>query len=181
MKNRIFYFIVSFAAYQSVVANPVNLIPNFDFASSITGWTCSGTCYWSPVNATNDGTGSLAFDHANQAGATSGCFRVSASTHYTYGFKAKTSIGPAGDEFNMSCNSYTDTGCSSFENFGNPADLVVAESEWESQLYTGDLTTGASAQSANCMTGGGRNGGATNYDDFFFVPPDKIFADNFGN
>jgi len=182
MKFRSLLALASLSICTSAFADDsVNLIPNGDFASSIDGWTCDGSCSWTDQGSTNDGTGAIDVPGLGASTITSSCFSIAPQTVYDLSFDAWANIGLAGGEFDLFCYGYATTDCEQpTGNFSYTPLYYFAMGSWDSAQ--GQYDTQADELSALCEVHFSANGAEARMDHFVFTfnhQLDDIYADGF--
>jgi hypothetical protein len=161
--------------------DPVNLIPNGNFATSIDGWTCDGSCSWTDQGSANDGTGAIDIPGTGASTITSSCFPIQPQTVYDVSFDAWANIGPAGGEFDLFCYAYASTDCEQpTGNFSYLPLYYFGKGDWDSMQ--GQHDTQANELSAMCEVHFSANGAEMRMDNFVFTfnhQLDGIYTDGF--
>ena len=181
MKSRLWLVFAFFLITTSARADtPVNLIPNGNFATSLDGWTCNGTCSWTSQGASEDGTGAIDIPGGGASLLDSSCFAIQPQTVYDVSFDAWANVGPIGGDFNLFCWAYTDSDCTSATGDFSYMPLPYFGMGW--QGTQGQHVSGATGRYAMCEVNFSAHGAEMRMDNFVFAfdhPLDGIYADGF--
>lgn len=165
---------------SAFAGSAANLIPNGNFATSLDGWTCSGTCNWIEQGSQDDGTGAVDIPRLGASILTSSCFPIQPQTAYDVSFDAWANIGLVSAEFLMTCRAYAGTDCDQPTGNFSYVPLYYFGSGW--QGVEGQHDTAAGEHSAMCEVNFSSNVGETRMDSFVFTfnhRLDGIYADGF--
>jgi hypothetical protein len=160
---------------------PVNLIPNGNFATSIDGWTCNATCFWTNLGSGSDGTGAIDIPPVVGVDISSSCFAIQPQTVYDLSFDGSANIGPAGGEFELHCSAFHTTDCT--QEGGSESIVPLYYSIGPAWVNSGRFqqVTQPNEHSAQCDMNAYANGGEMRIDNILFTFNRELdlFADGF--
>lgn len=181
MKLRPWMAFVSWAICTSACADdPGNLLPNGNFASSLEGWTCKGTCSWIAQGALSDGTGAIASPPLGASTIFSSCFPIQPQTAYDVSFDAWANFDLTGTDFLLLCRAYASTDCAQATGNFSYLPFYYAGTGW--QGIQGQHVTADGENSAQCEVNLSVHRSEMRMDNFVFTfnhTLDGIYADDF--